>query len=316
MPLKLFTGNSNVKLSQKIAYRMNRKLGQCTVSQFKDNETYVKFDDSVRGSSVFLIQSTSNPVNEHFMQLCLMSDACKRAGASKITAVIPYFGYARADRRANNEREAIGAKVAANLLTASGVDRVVVSDIHSAQTLGYFDIPIIHVKALSLFADYFSNHNASNIVVVSPDIGGVIRARNLAGNLSNCPIAIIDKRRSQTIPSNIEALNIVGSVKNKTAIIVDDIIDSGGTILKAAEMVKKHGANKVIVCATHGVLSSPAESNLNSNLIDEIVLTDTIELSPYIQNMLSHKLTILSMDLLIGETLNNLYNDYSLCGNN
>ena len=230
MPLKLFTGNANVKLSQNIAKHMKTTLGKCTVRSFKDNETYVRFDDSVRGASVFLIQPTSNPVNENFMQLCLMTDACKRAGAKKITAVMPYFGYSRSDRRNNNQREAISAKLAANLLTASGVDRVVVADIHSTQTLGYFDIPIIHIKALSLFAGYFNNYEKSDFVVVSPDIGGVIRARNLAGNLDNCPIAIIDKRRSQSEPENIEAFNIVGDVKNKTAIIYDDIVDSGSTI--------------------------------------------------------------------------------------
>jgi ribose-phosphate pyrophosphokinase len=216
MPLKLFTGNANVNLSQKIARHMNVKLSRCTLRQFKDNETYVKIEDTVRGSSVFIVQSTSNPANENLMQLCLMSDACKRAGANKITAVIPYFGYARADRRNNSQRESIGAKLVANLLTASGIDRIVVSDIHSAQTLGYFDIPVIHIKALNLFSNYFKKAFLCNeLVVVSPDIGGVIRARNLAGNLENCPIAIIDKRRSSTSPENIEAFNIVGHVDGK-----------------------------------------------------------------------------------------------------
>jgi ribose-phosphate pyrophosphokinase len=312
MPLKLFTGNANVKLSQKIAAKMRKNLSKCTVSKFKDNETYVKIEDSVRGDSVFLIQSTSNPVNENFMQLCLMSDACKRAGASKITAVIPYFGYARADRRNNNQRESIAAKLSANLLTASGIDRVVVADIHSAQTLGYFDIPIVHVKALQLFANYFGKYDSDKLVVVSPDIGGVIRARNLAGKLNNCPIAIIDKRRSQTTPSNIEAFNIVGDVSNKIAIIHDDIVDSGNTISKAVSMVKKYGATKIIVCATHAVLSEPASTNLNNVNIDEIVFTDTIQIEPYLINLLENKLTILSMDEIFGITLNNLFANNSV----
>ena len=313
MPLKLFTGNANVQLSQKIAKKMKIQLSKCTVRPFKDNETYVRIEDTVRGCSVFLVQSTSNPANENLLQLCLMTDACKRAGANKITAVIPYFGYARADRRNNSQREAIAAKLAANLLTASGVDRVVVADIHSAQTLGYFDIPVIHIKALSLFATFFKqNYTCKDLVVVSPDIGGVIRARNLAGNLNNCPIAIIDKRRSHSFPDNIEAFNIVGEVSDKIAIIYDDIIDSGNTIAKAVSMVKQNGATKVIVCATHAVLSEPAQSNLNNDFIDKIIFTDTIEISPYIENLLGNKLIILSMDKLIGSTLENLYQDNSM----
>lgn len=241
------------------------------------------------------------------------ADACKRAGANKITAVIPYFGYARADRRNNNNREAIGAKLVANLLTASGIDRIVVTDIHGAQTLGYFDIPIIHIKSLGLFSDYLkSNFDCKNLVVISPDIGGVIRARNLASNLNNCPIAIIDKRRSHTIPDNVEAFNIVGDVENKIAIIYDDIVNTGSTIAKAVSMVRQHGATQVILCATHAVLSKDASVNLNTDDIDKIIFTDTIEMSAYMKNQFGHKLHILSMDSIIGETLTNLYNNHSV----
>lgn len=310
MPLKLFTGTANIKLSKRISSVLKKPLSKNTIRTFNDHETYVRLDESVRGASVFIVQPTSYPANENLMQLCLLADACKRASAKKITAVIPYFGYSRSDRRNNNQRESISAKLAANLITASGIDRVIVSDIHSPQTLGYFDIPVIHVKCMILFSNYIrNNYNIQDIVVVSPDIGGVIRSRNLASYLDNCPIAIIDKRRTN---SNVECINIVGDVKNKIAIIIDDIIDTGSTISKAADLLKANGATNIIVCATHAVLSKNCKKNIENLNISKFIFTDTIEIEPFIECNFNSKLKILSTDKLIGHTIQNVYSDIPL----
>ncbi|VAI90689.1 unnamed protein product [Triticum turgidum subsp. durum] len=251
--LKIFSGTANRPLAQEIASYLGVDLGKILIKRFADGEIYVQLQESVRGCDVFLVQPTCSPVNENLMELFIMIDACRRASARSITVVIPYFGYARADRKAQG-REAITAKLAANLLTEAGSDRVIVCDMHSAQALGYFDIPVDHIYGQPVILDYLASKTISkDLVVVSPDVGGVVRARAFAKKLSDAPLAIVDKRRQGHNLS--EVMHLIGDVKGKVAIMVDDMIDTAGTITSGAALLKQEGAEAVYACCTHAVLS-------------------------------------------------------------
>ena len=273
--IKIFTGNSNPELAQKIAQLVEVPVGDAVVSTFSDGEISVNFNESVRGRDVFLIQSTSAPVNTNIMELLIMIDALKRASAGRIIAVIPYYGYARQDRKAK-ARDPITAKLVADLLTASGADRVLTMDLHAAQIQGYFDIPVDHLLGVPILAEHFKNKGLKDVVVVSPDLGSVTRARNFANHL-DAPIAIIDKRRPKANVS--EVMNIIGDIDGKNVILVDDMIDTAGTITNGAKALKDLGAKEVYACCTHPVLSGPAIERIKNSVIKELVVLDTIPLS-------------------------------------
>ena len=272
--IKLFALNSNKPLAEKIAKRMGLKLSTSSVVRFSDGEIQVNIDDSVRGKDVFLIQSTSAPVNDNLMELLIMIDAVRRASAASVNIVLPYYGYARQDRK-TRAREPITAKLVADMIQAAGADRVLSLDLHAPQIQGFFDIPVDNLMGAPLLADYFlSNHLEEDAVVVSPDHGGVTRARKLAEFLGTS-IAIVDKRRPK---ANVaEVMNIIGDVKGKRAILIDDMIDTAGTITLAAQALKDAGATEVYACATHAVLSGPAVDRLNNSVIKSLVLTDSIQ---------------------------------------
>lgn len=271
----IFTGNSNPTLVDNICKLLGVESGECAVGQFSDGEININIGETVRGKDVFVIQSTSSPVNDNLMEILILIDALKRASAGRINAVIPYYGYARQDRKAKG-REPITAKLVADLLTVAGADRMVCTDLHAGQIQGYFDIPVDHLSAVPTLADYFSDLvKTGDFVVVSPDLGGVTRARNFANHL-NLPIAIIEKRRPK--PNQSEVMNIIGNIEGKNCILIDDIIDTAGTIVQAVDALKEKGAKKVYGCATHGVLSGPAIERLKNSSIEKFVITDTIQL--------------------------------------
>ncbi|MCD1146814.1 ribose-phosphate pyrophosphokinase [Peptoniphilus sp. KCTC 25270] len=272
----VFTGNSNEVLVDRICEDLKIKKGSCVVKQFSDGEISIDIQETVRGKDVYVIQSTSAPVNDNLMELLILIDALKRASAGRINAVIPYYGYARQDRKVR-AREPITAKLVANLITISGADRVMAMDLHAGQIQGYFDIPVDHLTAIPLLADYFHEFvDPDHLVAVSPDLGGVTRTRNFAERLHNVPIAIIEKRRPR--PNVSEVMNVIGSIEGKDCILVDDIVDTAGTICKAAEVLKEYGARKVYGCATHGVLSGPAIERLENSVLEKFIISDTIEL--------------------------------------
>ncbi|XP_074264708.1 ribose-phosphate pyrophosphokinase 1-like [Silene latifolia] len=297
--LKLFSGTANPALSKEIAYYMGLELGKVNIKRFADGEIYVQLEESVRGCDVFIIQPTSPPVNENIMELNIIIDACRRASAKTVTAVIPYFGYARGDRK-TQQREAIPAKVVANFITVIGADRVLACDLHSGQSMGYFDIPVDHVYCQPVILDYLASKYiaSTDLVVVSPDVGGVARARAFAKKLSDAPLAIVDKRRHT---HNVaEVMNLIGDVKGKVAVMVDDIIDTAGTITKGAELLHAEGAREVYACCTHAVFSSSAVENLSSGLFQEVIVTNTI---PIAEKNFFPQLTVLSTANLLGETI-------------
>jgi ribose-phosphate pyrophosphokinase len=298
--LKLFALNSNMKLAEEIAEIMGIELGKCTVSRFSDGEIQINIEESIRGDDVFVIQSTSVPVNEHLMELLIMIDALKRASAKTINIVMPYYGYARQDRKARS-REPITAKLVANLLETAGASRVITLDLHAPQIQGFFDIPIDHLMGVPILADYFKSKNLDDIVVVSPDHGGVTRTRKLADRLK-APIAIIDKRRPK--PNVAEVMNIVGQVEGKTAILIDDIIDTAGTITLAASALVASGAKEVYACCTHPVLSGPAIERIQNSEIKELVVTNTIALP---EEKKIDKIVELSVAPLIAEAITRVY---------
>lgn len=272
----IFSGNSNHALAEKICKELDLPLGDCKVKQFSDGEISIDITESVRGKDVYVIQPTSAPVNDHLMELLILIDALKRASAGRINAVVPYYGYARQDRKVK-AREPITAKLVANLMTVSGADRVISMDLHAGQIQGYFDIPVDHLTAIPYLAKYFKEHiDMSNIVAVSPDLGGVPRTRKLAEELNGAPIAIIEKRRPKANENVV--MNVIGSIEGKDCILVDDIIDTAGTICKAAEALKKFGAKKIYGCATHGVLSGPAIERIDHSVIEHFLISDTIDL--------------------------------------
>ena len=295
--IKLFALNSNKPLAEKIAKRMGLKLSTSSVVRFSDGEIQVDIDDSVRGKDVFLIQSTSAPVNDNLMELLIMIDAVRRASAASVNIVLPYYGYARQDRK-TRAREPITAKLVADMIQAAGADRVLSLDLHAPQIQGFFDIPVDNLMGAPLLADYFlSNHLEEDTVVVSPDHGGVTRARKLAEFLGTS-IAIVDKRRPK---ANVaEVMNIIGDVKGKRAILIDDMIDTAGTITLAAQALKDAGATEVYACATHAVLSGPAVDRLNNSVIKSLVLTDSIQ-QPAEKNL--DKMILVSVGPLMGDAI-------------
>jgi ribose-phosphate pyrophosphokinase len=273
---------------------------------FADGEVYVQVQESIRGCDVYLIQPTCRPVNDHLTELLIMIDACRRASARQITAVMPYYGYARADRKTAG-RESITAKLVANLIVQSGADRVIAMDLHSAQIQGYFDIPCDHVYGSPVLFDYLNEKNLSDLVVVSPDVGGVARARAFAKKLDDAPLAIIDKRRQG---HNVaEVMNVIGDVSGKTAVLVDDMIDTAGTIYEAAKLLRKEGARQVYACATHAIFSPPAIDRLSSGVFEEVIVTNS---TPVLQENYFPQLRVLSVADLLGETIWRVHEDTSV----
>jgi len=304
--LRLFSGSANTKLSQEVARYLGMDLGPMVRKRFADGEIYVQIQESIRGCDVYLVQPTCYPVNDHLMELLIMVDACHRASARQITAVIPYYGYARADRKTAG-RESITAKLVANLITQAGANRVLAMDLHSAQIQGYFDIPFDHVYSSPVLIDYLSNKQLSDIVVVSPDVGGVARARAFAKKLNDAPLAIIDKRRQA---HNVaEVMNVIGDVAGKTAVLVDDMIDTAGTICEGARLLRAEGARQVYACATHAVFSPPACERLAAGLFEEVIVTNTI---PVPAEHHFPQLTVLSVANIIGETIWRIHEDSSV----
>ena len=307
--LKLFTGNSNPALAQKIADAMGLQLGDCTVKQFADGEVSVNFNESVRGCDVFLIQSTCCPVNDNFMELLVMIDACRRASANRITAVMPYFGYARQDRKAR-PRDPISAKLCANMLEAAGADRVLTMDLHANQIQGFFDIPVDNLLGTKILTQYFYDKIGTNnpdYVVVSPDLGSVTRVRKFTDKL-DLPMAIVDKRRPK--PNVSEVMNIIGDIKDKNVILVDDMVDTAGTLCNGAKaLVERGGAKSVIACATHGVLSGPAIERLQNSVIDKLILLDTI---PVEGDKAIDKIEMLTVADLFAEAIHRIYDEHAI----
>ncbi|HBM75197.1 MAG TPA: ribose-phosphate diphosphokinase [Clostridiaceae bacterium] len=303
--IKIFTANSNPSLANEIAGLLNVKMGNSKVGRFSDGEISVDINETVRGADVFVIQSTNNPVNDYLMELLIMIDAFKRASAGRITAVMPYYGYARQDRKAK-ARDPITAKLVADLITAAGADRVLTMDLHAAQIQGYFNIPVDHLLGVPILAKYYLSQNLKNVVVVSPDLGSVTRARKFADRL-HAPIAIIDKRRPK---ANVaEIMNIIGDVKGKTALLVDDMIDTAGTITLGAKALMEAGATKVLACCTHPVLSGPAVEELEKSVISELVVLNTIAIP---EEKRFDKLKVLSVAPVFAEAIKRIYDDVSV----
>ncbi|MBE9112248.1 ribose-phosphate pyrophosphokinase [Nodosilinea sp. LEGE 07298] len=304
--LKLFSGSANVDLAREVARYLGLDLGPMVRKRFADGEVYIQIQESIRGCDVYLIQPTCQPVNDHLMELLIMIDACRRASARQITAVIPYYGYARADRKTAG-RESITAKLVANLMTKAGASRVLAIDLHSAQIQGYFDIPCDHVYGTPVLIDYIASKKLEDLVVVSPDVGGVARARAFAKKLDDAPLAIIDKRRQA---HNVaEVMNVVGDVRGKTAVLVDDMIDTAGTICEGARLLKQEGARHVYACATHPVFSPPAVERLSAGLFEEVIVTNTIPMTAARQ---FKQLTVLSMANLLGEAIWRIHEESSV----
>jgi ribose-phosphate pyrophosphokinase len=304
--LRLFSGSANIPLSQEVARYLGMDLGPMVRKRFADGEIYVQIQESIRGCDVYLIQPTCCPVNDHLMELLIMVDACRRASARQITAVLPYYGYARADRKTAG-RESITAKLVANLITQAGANRVLAMDLHSAQIQGYFDIPFDHVYGSPVILDYLISKQLEDIVVVSPDVGGVARARAFAKKLNDAPLAIIDKRRQ--VHNVAEVMNVIGDVAGKTAILVDDMIDTAGTISEGARILRQQGARQVYACATHAVFSGQAVERLSSGLFEEVIVTNTI---PLAEDRHFEQLKMLSVANLLGETIWRIHEDTSV----
>jgi ribose-phosphate pyrophosphokinase len=304
--IKIFTGNANPQLASEITEYLGMELSHATVSTFSDGEINVGIGESVRGADCFIIQPTCMPVNDNLMELLIMTDALVRASAKRVTAVLPYYGYARQDYKAK-ARDPITAKLVANLMIQAGADRMLAVDLHAGQIQGFFDIPVDHLNAANLLAKYFIESIATDdLVVVSPDVGGVTRARILAERLQ-APLAIIDKRRPQ--PNVAEIMNIIGRVRGKRAIIIDDIIDTAGTITLGAAKLMEEGATEVFACCTHAVLSGPSISRLKESVLSEVVVTNTIPLSEEKQ---IDKIKTISIAPLIGEAIIRIHEDISV----
>ncbi|MCC0036648.1 MAG: ribose-phosphate pyrophosphokinase [Hoeflea sp.] len=297
--MKVFAGNSNRRLAESICNYLNVPLGKASVRRFADQEIFVEIQENVRGEDVFILQSTSYPTNDHLMELLIMIDAFRRSSARRITAVLPYFGYARQDRRASG-RTPISAKLVANLITEAGADRVLTLDLHAGQIQGFFDIPTDNLFAIPVIArDIKAHYELENVMVVSPDVGGVVRARALGKRLGSL-LAIVDKRRDR--PGESEVMNIIGEVTGKDCILIDDIVDSGGTLCNAAEALLANGAKSVTAYITHGVLSGGAVARVSSSKLKELVITDSIQPTPEILS--APNIRVISTDALIGEAIN------------
>lgn len=306
--MKLFAGNATPELAQKIADRLYIKLGDAEVGRFSDGEISVKINENVRGSDVFIIQSTCAPTNDNLMELIVMVDALRRASAGRITAVMPYFGYARQDRRVRSARVPITSKVVADFLSSVGVDRVLTVDLHAEQIQGFFDVPVDNVFGSPVLLEHLRKQDFNNPVVVSPDIGGVVRARAVAKLLNDIDLAIIDKRRPRANESQV--MHIIGDVQDRDCIIVDDMIDTGGTLCKAADALKQNGAKRVFAYATHPVFSGNAVNNIRESNIDQVVVTDSIPLSSEMKALDKvHQLTLSGM---LSEALRRVSNEESI----
>ncbi len=305
--MKLLTGNSNKNLSQKISKFLKNRLVNSSIRKFSDGEIYIEINENIRGNSIFVIQSISSPANDNLMELLLCIDALKRSSAKNITAVIPYFGYARQDRKVV-PRTSISAKLVSNLITKAGADRVVTVDLHAGQIQGFFDIPVDNLFATPIFARHVKKKiKTKNLICIAPDVGGTERARAL-GKLLNVGLAIVDKRRPKAGQSQV--MNIIGDVRGKTCIIVDDIIDSGGTIVNAAAALKKRGAKDVHVYVTHGVLSGGAENKIKKSNIKNLVITDTIDNTAKVKNI--KNIEVLTISNLVGEAIKRISNSTSV----
>lgn len=303
--IKVFAGNASQDLALRICQEMGVKLGEAEVGSFSDGEIAVNIKETVRGADVFVVQSTYVPVNRHLMELLIMIDALKRASAGRITAVVPYYGYARQDRKAK-ARDPITAKLVADIITAAGADRVLTMDLHAAQIQGYFNIPVDHLLGVPILAEYFKKMGLEDLVVVSPDLGSVTRARNFA-NLLDAPIAIIDKRRPQANVS--EVMNIIGEIEGKNVILVDDMVDTAGTLTQGAKALKDFGAKEVYACCTHPVLSGPALERIEGSVIKELVILDTI---PLPEEKKLKNITSLSVAPVFAEAIRRIYENLSV----
>ena len=306
--LVIFAGNANPELASSMAEQINIPLGDADVGVFSDGEVAVDIQENVRGKDLFIVQSTCQPTNNNLMELLVMADALRRSSAGRITAVIPYFGYARQDRRVRSARVPITAKVVADMITAVGIDRVVTVDLHADQIQGFFDIPVDNVYGTPLFVADIERQKHDDLMVVSPDVGGVVRARALAKQLNDADLAIIDKRRPKANESQV--MHIIGEVEGRTCVLVDDIVDTAGTLCKAAQALKDHGAAKVIAYCTHPVLSGPAIDNISNSAMDQLVVTDTIPLSE--QGRQCDKIRVLRLAPMLAETIRRVNNEESL----
>ena len=304
--LKLFAGSAHPQLSKEIAEMLGLPLGQARLRRFPDSEVSFQIDENIRGADVFIVQPTSNPVDQHLMELMVMIDAFRRSSASRITAVVPYYGYARQDRK-DKPRVPISAKLVANLLSAAGTNRVLTMDLHKAQIQGFFDIPVDHLFAAPVIIDYCSRLNYPDLTVVSPDAGGAERARAYAKRLGG-ELAIVDKRRTED--GTAEVMNVIGDVKGRTCILQDDIIDTAGTIQKAAQALKDAGAARVLACAVHGVLSGPAIDRIEKSPLDQLIVTNTIPLGEAARRC--KKIVVLSVARLLGQAIRNIHEETSV----
>ncbi len=306
--LIVFTGNATPELAQRLANHLHVPLGDADVDQFSDGEISVEINENVRGSDVFIVQSTCAPTNDSIMEIMVIADALRRASAGRITAVIPYFGYARQDRRVRSARVPITAKVVADMLTSVGVDRVLTVDLHADQIQGFFDIPVDNVYGSPVLLDDIKKQNYEDMMVVSPDVGGVVRARAVAKQLNDCDLAIIDKRRPKANTSQV--MHIIGEVEGRTCVLVDDMVDTAGTLCKAAEALKQHGAKKVVAYATHAVLSGKAIENIQNSKMDELVVTDTIPLTD--KAKATGRIRQLTLAPMLAECVRRISNEESL----
>src|ERR1043165_5232638 len=304
--LMVFTGNASPRRAQQGARQLIIQLGKANVSKFSDGEIMVELLENVRGKDVFVLQSTCAPTNDHLMELMIMCDALRRSSAARITAALPYFGYARQDRRPRSARVAISAKVVANMLTSAGVARLLTMDLHADQIQGFFDVPVDNIYAAPVLLGDVWKQRYENVIVVSPDVGGVVRARALAKRLES-DLAIIDKRRPKANVS--EVMNVIGEVKDRTCVIMDDMVDTAGTLVKAAQVLKEEGATKVVAYCTHAVLSGPAVERIAKSDLDELVVTDTI---PLREDARGGKIRSLSVAGLLAETILRIYTEESV----
>ncbi|MCR4962687.1 MAG: ribose-phosphate pyrophosphokinase [Firmicutes bacterium] len=305
--LKLFSANANISLAEEIAEYLGISLGLAKVKTFADGEIAIEIGESVRGADVFIVQPTCAPTNDNLMELLIMIDAMRRASAQRITAVVPYYGYARQERK-TKARDPISAKLVANLLTAAGADRLIAMDLHASAIQGFFDIPVDHLPGVPLLAEYYRNLDSKNLIVVSPDIGGVARARNMANRLG-VDIAIIDKRRQEA--NKAEIMHVIGDIKGKHVIMVDDMIDTAGTITKGAQVLRDMGAEEIYACCTHAVFSPPAMDRLTHSVISEVLTTNTIPIN-YERQGYCNKIKILSVASLLGEAIIRIHEDLSV----
>lgn len=303
--LKLFTGNANPELAKEICDYLGLPLGEAFVGRFNNGEVQIMIDESVRGKDVFIIQPTSYPVNDNLMELMVMADALKRASARHITAVVPYYGYARQDRKTRG-REPITAKLVANLMQTSGITRLVTIDLHAGQIQGFFDVPVDHLYGASILAKYINEKNLEDVIVVSPDLGGVTRARDLADRIG-APIAIIEKKRPE--PGVAKVMNLIGDVKGKNCIIVDDIVDTAGSLVEGAKALKEFGAKSVMAAVTHAVLTDPASERIANSNIKELIVTNTM---PLPENCKLDNVTQLSVAPLLGEAIMRIFHEVSV----